>query len=125
MKSQTFHIRGCFTAKLRDCSSFSLDKMTWHFNCMFVMFLGCYLVYSHVLWSLGIGQLGLGQLWLNLDPSRLLALPFGLAFHHQLVLLSYHPILVLPYHSLKFVSFLRANRTKSASVGPRLLRGAL
>src|SRR6218665_3244467 len=67
-------------------------------------------------------SLGLGQLWLNLDPFRLLVLPFGIAFHHQLVLLSYHPIFLLPYHFLKFVSFLGANRTKSASVGPRLLK---
>ena len=41
------------------------------------------------------------------------------------MLLSYHPIFLLPYHFLKPVSFLGANRTKSASVGPRLLRGAI
>ena len=45
-------------------------------------------------------------------------LPFGAVFLLQLVLLSYHPV-------LKLVSFLGANRTKSASVGPRLLRGAI
>src|SRR6218665_1650 len=28
-------------------------------------------------------SLGLRQLWQNLDPFRLLALPFGIAFHHQ------------------------------------------
>src|SRR6218665_1972820 len=70
-------------------------------------------------------SLGLGQLWLNLDPFRLLALPVGIAFHHQLVLLSYHPIFLLPYHFLKLVSFLGANRTKSATVSQRLLRGAI
>ena len=59
-------------------------------------------------------SLGLGQLWLNLDLFRLLALPFGIAFHHQLGLLSYHPIFLLPYHFLKLVSFLGANQTKSA-----------
>jgi len=32
---------------------------------------------------------------------------------------------LLPYHFLKPVSFLGANRSKSASVGPRLLRGAI
>ena len=48
-----------------------------------------------------------------------------LAFHLQLVLLSYHPIFLLPYHSLKLVSFLGANRTKSAFVCPWLLRGAI
>src|SRR6218665_2516518 len=46
-------------------------------------------------------------------------------FHFQLVLLSFPPILLRPYLFLKLVSFLRANRTKSASVGPRLLRGAV
>src|SRR6218665_3453781 len=65
------------------------------------------------------------QLLLNLDPFRLLALPFGIAFHPQIVLLSYHPIVLLPYHFLKLVSFLGANRTKSASVGPRLFMGAI
>src|SRR6218665_1639232 len=70
-------------------------------------------------------SLGLGQLWLNLDPFRLLALPFGIAFCHQLVLFSYRPIFLLPYHFLKRVSFLGANRTKSASVGLRLLRRAI
>jgi len=69
--------------------------------------------------------LAIGQLRLNLDPFRLLALPFGITFHHQLVLLSHHPIFLLPYHFLKLVSFLGANRTKSASVCPQLLRGAI
>src|SRR6218665_1292210 len=48
----------------------------------------------------------------------LLPLLFGIAFHLQLVLLSYHPIFLRPYHFLKLVSFLGANRTKSASVCP-------
>jgi len=69
-------------------------------------------------------SLGLGQLWLNLDPFPLLTLPFGIAFHHQLALLSYHPIFLFPYHFFKLVYFLGANRTaNSTSVGPRLLRG--
>jgi len=70
-------------------------------------------------------SLGLGQLWLNLDPFRLLALPFGIAFHLQLVLLSYHPIFIRSDYFLKLVSFLGINRTKSASVVPWLLRGAI
>ena len=64
-----------------------------------VYFMG-YLIYSvkshkrnftslRPLRSLGLGQLGL---WLNLDPFRLLVLPFGIAFHHQRVIPSYHPI---------------------------------
>src|SRR6218665_683144 len=43
-----------------------------------------------------------------------------IAYH--LVFLSYHPIFLRPYHFLKLVSFLGANRTKNSSVGPRLLR---
>jgi len=31
---------------------------------------------------------GLGQLWLNLDPFPLLALPFGIAFHPHVSFLS-------------------------------------
>src|SRR6218665_3067153 len=54
----------------------------------------------------------------------LLPLLFGLAFHLQLVLLSYHSIFLRSYHFLKLVSFLGANRTKSASVCLWLLRGA-
>ena len=67
----------------------------------------------------------LGQLWQTLDPFRLLALPFGIVFHLQLVLLSYNPILLSSYHFIKLVSFLEANRTKSASVDPRLVKGAI
>src|SRR6218665_503386 len=46
-------------------------------------------------------------------------------FHLQLVFLSYHPIVLRPYLFLKLVSFLEANRTKSASVCIWLLRGAI
>jgi len=70
-------------------------------------------------------SLGLGQPWPCLDLFALLALLFGIAFHLHLVLLSYHPIFLCPYHFLKLVSFLGANRTKSASVCPWLLRGAI
>src|SRR6218665_216513 len=41
------------------------------------------------------------------------------------MLLSYHPIFLRPYHFLKLVSFLGASRTKSASVCPWQLRGAI
>src|SRR6218665_3733293 len=61
-------------------------------------------------------SLGLGQPWPCLDLLPLLPLLFGIAFHLQLVLLSYHPIFLRPYHFLKLVSFLGANRTTSASV---------
>src|SRR6218665_3066559 len=69
--------------------------------------------------------------WLNLDPLILFGCwPFPLespssGLYHQLMLHSYHPIFLPPYHFLKLVSFLEANRTKSDSVGPRLLRGAI
>src|SRR6218665_3006424 len=62
--------------------------------------------------SLGVGQLP----WPCVDLLPLLPLLFGIAFHPQLVLLSYHPIFLRPYHFLKLVSFLGANLTKSASV---------
>src|SRR6218665_47722 len=57
----------------------------------------------------------------------LIALLVGIAAPLQLVLLSYHPIFlhVRPYHFLNLVSFLGANRTKSASVCLWLLRGAI
>src|SRR6218665_1567954 len=70
-------------------------------------------------------SLGLGQPWPCLDLLPLWPLLFGIAFHLQLVLLSYHPIFLRPYHFLKLVSFLGANRTKSASVCLWLLRGAI
>src|SRR6218665_1050030 len=54
-------------------------------------------------------SLGPGQPWPCLDLFPLLALLFGKAFHLQLVLLSYHPIFLRPYHLLKLVSFLGAN----------------
>ena len=59
------------------------------------------------------------------SQAGVLPLLFGIAFHLLLVLLSYHPIFLRLYHSLKLVSFLRANRTKSASVCLWLLRGAI
>jgi len=44
---------------------------------------------------------------------HLLALPFGIAFHHQLVLHSYHQIFLLPSHFLKLVSFLGLIESKA------------
>src|SRR6218665_3658433 len=61
--------------------------------------------------------------WPCLNLLSLLPLLFGIAFHLQLVLLSYHPIFLRPYHFLKLVSFRGANRTKSASVCLWLLKG--
>src|SRR6218665_595961 len=80
----------------------------------------------YALWTGGSSlSLGLGQPWPCLDPFPLLARPIGIAFHLQLVLLSYHPIFLCPYDFLKLVSFLGANRTKSASVCPWLSRGTI
>src|SRR6218665_3462546 len=70
-------------------------------------------------------SLTLWQPWPCIDLLPLLPLLFGIAFHLQLVLLSCHPIFLRPYHFLKLVSFLGANRTKSASVCLWLLRGAI
>src|SRR6218665_84677 len=67
--------------------------------------------------------LGLGQLRLNLDPFSLLAHSFGIAFPLQF--LSSPPLFLHPYPFLELVSFLGANQTKSASVGPRLFMGAI
>src|SRR6218665_979719 len=67
----------------------------------------------------------LGQPWPCLDLFPFLALLFGIVFHLQLVLLSYHPIFLRPYHLLKLASFLGANRTKNASVCLWMLRGAI
>src|SRR6218665_2347027 len=58
----------------------------------------------YVPWIGGIFfSLGLGQPWPCLDLLSLLSLLFGIAFHLQLVLLSYHPIFLRPYHFLKLV----------------------
>src|SRR6218665_947531 len=54
-------------------------------------------------------SLGPGQPWPCLDLFLLLALLFGIAFHLQLVLLSYHPIFLRPHHFLNLLSFLGAN----------------
>src|SRR6218665_3566163 len=53
----------------------------------------------------------------SVDYSMLrnrLSVSFGLTGRIML-LLSYHPIFLRPYHSLKLVSFVGANRTKNAS----------
>ena len=54
-------------------------------------------------------SLGLGQPWPCLDPFPLLVLLYGIAYHLQLVLLTYHLIFLRPYHLLKLISFLGAN----------------
>src|SRR6218665_1169334 len=82
--------------------------------------LGCVTFNSR---RLGTGHLG--QPWPYLDHLPLLPLLSGIAFHLQLALLSYHPIFLRPHHFLKLVSFLGANRTKSASVCLWLLMGAM
>src|SRR6218665_1351118 len=61
----------------------------------------------------------------NIKTQAILLLCRLIAFHLQLVLLSYHPIFLRPYHFLKLVFFLGANRTKSASVCLWLFRGAI
>jgi len=49
-----------------------------------------------------------------------MALPCGIDFHLQLVLLSYHPIFLRPFHFLKLVSFLGANRALLLARGGNL-----
>jgi len=50
-------------------------------------------------------SVGLGQPWPCLDLLPLLPLLFGITFHLQLVLFSYHPIFLRPYHFLKLFSW--------------------
>src|SRR6218665_2489950 len=102
----------------------------WHLNTSVTPSAFRALPHPFVLYVPWIGgsflSLGLGQPWPCLDLLPLLPLLFGIAFHLQVVLLSYHPIFLRPYHFLKLlVSFLGANRTKSASVCLWLLRGAI
>ena len=61
----------------------------------------------------------------NFYVNRYWPFPLEIAFRLQLVLLSYPPIFLRPYLFLKRVSFLGANRNKSASAGSCLLRGAI
>src|SRR6218665_2132344 len=85
-------------------------------------------IYTYVIHTYTGGSflsLGLGQSWTCLDLLPLLPLLFGIALHLQLVLLSYHPIFIRPYHFLKLVSFPGGNRIKSASVCLWLLWGAI
>src|SRR6218665_682366 len=105
------------------CLLFLRPKWGWHLNKIISVTPSDFRPLSHpfVLYTSWTGgsflSLGLGQPWPCLDLLSLLPLLFGIAFHGlQLVLLSYHPIFLHPYHFLKLVSFLGANRTKSACV---------
>src|SRR6218665_1948012 len=77
-------------------------KWRWHLNIFVTLSNFRPLSHPFVLYALWTGRsslsLGLGEPWPCLDPFPLLALPFGIAFHHQL--LSYHPIFLRPYHFL-------------------------
>src|SRR6218665_3012015 len=112
---------------IKFCLLFLRPKWGWHLNIAVTPSDFRPLPHSFVLYAPWTGgsflSLGLGQPCLDLFP--LLPLLFGIAFLLQLVLLSYHPIFLCPYHFLKLVSFFGANRTKSASVCPWLLRGAI
>src|SRR6218665_2952689 len=116
-------------SNIKFCLLFLRPKWGWHVNIFVTPSDFRPLPHPFILFAPWIGgsfmSLGLGQPWLCLDLLLLLPLLFGIAFHPQLVLLSYHPIFLRPYHFLKLVSFLGANRTKSASVCLWLLRGAI
>src|SRR6218665_979222 len=114
---------------IKFCLLFLRPKWGWHLN-IFVMPSDFRpLPHPFVLYAPWTGGsfyfLGLGQPWPCLDLLPLLRLLFGIAFHLQVVLLSYRPIFLRPYHYLKLVSFLGANRIKSASVCLWLLRGVI
>src|SRR6218665_1895770 len=114
---------------IKFCLLFLMPKRGWHVNISVTPSDFRPLPHPFVLyapWTSGsFLSLRLGQQWPCLDLLPLLPLLFGIAFHLQLVLLSYHTIFLRPYHFLKFVSFIGANRTKSASVCLWLLRGAI
>src|SRR6218665_3222424 len=114
---------------IKFCLLFSRPKWGWHLNISVTPSDFRPLLHPFVLYAPWTGgsflSFGLGQPWPCLDLLPLLPLLFGIAFHLQLVLLSYHPIFLRPYHFLKLVSFLGANRTTSASVCLWLLRGAI
>src|SRR6218665_2345658 len=105
---------------IKFCSLFSKHNWGWHLNISVTPSDFRPLPHPFVLYAPWTGgsflSLGLGQPWPCLDMLPLLPLLFGIAFCFLLVLLSYHPIFLRPYHFLKLVSFLGANRTKSASV---------
>src|SRR6218665_3355475 len=92
------------------CLLFLRPKWGWHLNISVTPSDFRPLSHPFVLYASWTGgsflSLGLGQPWPCLD---LLPLLFGIAFHLQLVLLSYHPIFQRPCHFLKLVSFLGAN----------------
>src|SRR6218665_2085575 len=117
------------SCKVPNCLLFLRPKWGWYLNIFVTPSDFRPLPHPFVLFAPWIGgsfmSLGLGQPWPCLDLLPLLPLLFGIAFHPQLELLSYHPIFLRPYHFLKLVSFLGANRTKSASVCIWLLRGAI
>src|SRR6218665_1682339 len=119
----------CILLNIKFCLLFSRPKWGWYLSISVTPSDFRPLPHPFVLYAPWTDRsslsLGLGQPWPCLDPFQLLALLFVIAFHLQLVLLSYHPIFLRPYHFLKLVSFLGANRTKSASVCPWLLRGAI
>src|SRR6218665_2447897 len=123
------HLQSLLALNIKFCLLFLRPKWGWHLNISLTPSDFRPLPHPFVLYAPWRGEsslsLGLGQPWPCLDLFSLLALLFGIAFHLQLVLLSYHPIFLRPYHFLKLVSFLGANRTKSASVCPWLLKGAI
>src|SRR6218665_2920827 len=111
---------------IKFCLLFLRPKWGWHLNISVTPSDFRPLPHSFVLYDPWTGgsllSLRLGQPWPCLDLLPLFPLLFGIAFHLQPVLLSYHPIFLRPYHFLKLVSFHGANRTKSASVCLWLLR---
>src|SRR6218665_2412662 len=122
-------LQSLLALNIKCCLLFLRPKWGWHLNFSVTPSDFQPLPHHFVLYAPWTGGsflfLGLGQPWPCLDILPLFPLLFGIAFHLQLVLLSYHPIFLRFYHFLKLVSFLGANRTKSASVCLWLLRGAI
>src|SRR6218665_1958452 len=124
-----FIIRTRPTWHIKFCLLFLRPKWGWHLNIFVTPSDFRPLPHPFILYAPWIGgsfmSLGLGQPWPCLDLLPLLPLLFGIVFHLQLVLLSYHSIFLRSYHFLKLVSFLGASPTKTSSVCLWMLKGAI
>src|SRR6218665_3609352 len=112
-RNSSIGFQSVLALNIKFCLLFLRHKWGWHLN-ISVMPSGFRpLPHPFVLYAPWKGgssfSLGPGQPWPCLDLFPLLSLLFGIAFLLQLVLLSYHPIFLRPYHFLKLVSFLAAN----------------
>src|SRR6218665_1394753 len=97
-KNISIGFKSLLALNIKFCLLFSRPKWGWHLNISVTPSDFRPLPHPFVLyapWS--FFSLGLGQPYtICLDLLPLLPLLFGIAVHHQLVLLSYHPIFLRP-----------------------------